>query len=199
MIRSPRTIIDIDQPFSIPEEDKAYANYIKKAYSQAAQKAQADPSLQDWYEQTEANRRANKLPGTSFETFQALQTHTIQRPYLRGGKPISSGNIHTDSLDTSEGTVEEIIPDDSLTTQLDDFANQDKLKTDIPPLLASMSQRNRDIVLKHSSADDYSTQKNLSEVYDVSPSRISQIYNYQTDVMRRKLKKMGYTRNVIPD
>jgi DNA-directed RNA polymerase specialized sigma subunit len=199
-LRAPIGATDLDQPFSMPREDRFYGYQIQRSYTNAVQKAEGEPTLPEWHQQTEQDRREKgNQDEVSFNKFKDIHTHTIQRPYLRGGKPISSGNIHTDSLDTSEGTVEEIIPDDSLTTQLDDIAIQDKLETDICPLLDRMSPRNRDIVLKHSSADEFNTQRALAEVHGVSRSRISQIYNHQTYLLRLRLAKMGYRKNVIPD
>jgi DNA-directed RNA polymerase specialized sigma subunit len=199
-LRAPVGATDLDQPFSMPKEDRFYGYQIQRSYTNAVQKAEGEPTLPEWHQQTELDRREKGIKGeVSFDKFRDIHTHTIQRPYLRVGKPVSGGNYHTDSLSISEGIVEEIIPDDSLTTQFDDIAIQDKLETDIRPLLDRMSPRNRDIVLKHSSADEFNTQRALAEVHGVSRSRTSQIYNHQTYLLRLRLAKMGYRKNVIPD
>ncbi len=172
-LRTPSGLTDLEQPFYMPLEDKFYGYQIQRSYTDAVQEAQGEPSLAQWYEQTELDRqKKGNMDKTTFDKFKQIHLHMVRRPYLRQGKPLSSGNIHPDSLNSLEGQVEELVQDDNISSNPEaTLIDSDTVEDALSQLLT----RTRVIVEKQIELDEYITQEELAVEFDVSRGRIGKI------------------------
>ncbi len=189
-LRGPQTIIDINQPFHIPNDRRQQGYRITKAFSPLAQRLQHEPTRDEWYQATEYDPELSGFEAREQQDdFEFMHNLVVKKPFVRIGHDVGSGHIDLDSLNVREGQVEKVLIDE--TSKFEDKVAFDlDLTADMATALANApltSQQRLVFELKIAGDGRFRTNDDVAAEIGVSANNVSQLWRAALKKLRRPL------------
>jgi RNA polymerase sigma factor (sigma-70 family) len=191
-LRGPQTVIDLNQPFHIPNDRRQQGYRINKAFSPLAQRLQHEPTRDEWYKATEYDPTLSGFDNREQqEDFEFMHNMVVKKPYVRIGHDIGTGNVDLDSLNVQEGQVEEVLIDE--TSMFEEKVAFDlDLTADMSQAIANApltSQQRLVFELKVAGEGRFKTNDEVAAELGVSASNVSQLWRAALKKLRRPLSQ----------
>lgn len=191
-------------PIRVPPSGRSYAGIMSKAWEVFVQENQREPDDEEWYLETlkfldeSGLKQSENRKTTRKETFDSLNTHAIEKPYLPIGRFIATGRVDPDTL---EPELEDI--GYKLSGEEDTFndANYHNLIETVKKALSNLSPREQKVLELKFGLDETGehTQNEIAKELGITRERVSQIEHEAYYKLRDDFRTREVLRGLLKD
>lgn len=182
-LRHLHTVNNPLQSVHVPFSYSWYLRTMSTAYESFCQRKGAEPTMQEWYEETVKLLDKGEGMDVSRATFYAMKIHVFDRPYVSIGTEVIT-EISSESLAPIRENIEDTILDDSLQTDPVAAAEMNALVDGVRTLLGTLPEREK-LMLELRFGIGGNTPMTLAEVGEVLGVTVEAVRQSINGVFRR--------------